>query len=114
MRVHPLQNVKQELQAHGHCEELRLELLVQEAIGEYLTRRCPGSTFSNGLAQEVYEHTVSCSLTHGDGRERQYKESGMRKGGPITRNGRSVLRRARKLVSGTETQERRCDGEASA
>jgi predicted ATPase len=57
LRAHPLKEIKQELQAHGQCAELRLELLTQEDITEYLARRFPGSALGNELAQEVYEHT---------------------------------------------------------
>jgi predicted ATPase len=59
---HSLKTVKQELQAHGQCEELRLELLKKEDIKEYVTRRFPGTTASNGLAQAVYEHTEGNAL----------------------------------------------------
>ena len=40
---HPLKGVKQELQARRQCEELPLEYLGQEAIGEYLSRRFPAT-----------------------------------------------------------------------
>jgi predicted ATPase len=61
MGTHPLKTVKQELQARGHCEELRL-VLTKEDIKEYVARRLPGSAASNGLAQEVYEHTDGNAL----------------------------------------------------
>ena len=40
--AHPLRRVKQELQLHGHCEEIPLEFLSVDAVGEYLSRRFPG------------------------------------------------------------------------
>lgn len=36
---HPLRTIKQELQAHRCCEELRLEMLSEEQVAEYLTAR---------------------------------------------------------------------------
>jgi predicted ATPase/DNA-binding winged helix-turn-helix (wHTH) protein len=38
---HPLKGVIQELLAHGHCEELRLELLTTGDVADYVTRRFP-------------------------------------------------------------------------
>jgi predicted ATPase len=38
-REHPLKGVKQELQLHGHCEELALDFLSEEAVAEYLVQR---------------------------------------------------------------------------
>jgi predicted ATPase len=57
LRAHPLKEVKQELQAHGQCEELRLELLTKEDITEYLAQRFPGSALDTELTHVVYEHT---------------------------------------------------------
>jgi predicted ATPase len=39
VREHPLKTVKQELELHGHCEELALELLPEGAIAEYMAVR---------------------------------------------------------------------------
>jgi DNA-binding winged helix-turn-helix (wHTH) protein/tetratricopeptide (TPR) repeat protein len=39
VRQHPLKNLKQELQIHGHCQELPLSLLSEAAVMEYLTLR---------------------------------------------------------------------------
>jgi hypothetical protein len=36
---HPLKHVKQELQAHGHREEVALEFLGEPAVGQYLAGR---------------------------------------------------------------------------
>jgi class 3 adenylate cyclase/tetratricopeptide (TPR) repeat protein len=38
---HPLRTVKQELQLHGHCQELAVRLLTEAAVEEYLTVRLP-------------------------------------------------------------------------
>jgi DNA-binding winged helix-turn-helix (wHTH) protein len=54
---HPLKGVKQELQARRYCEELPLEYLSQEAIGEYLTRRFPQHEFPAAFAAILHERT---------------------------------------------------------
>jgi predicted ATPase len=43
VRAHPLKAIKQELTLHGFCEEFPLELLSQEAVGEYLAARFGGN-----------------------------------------------------------------------
>ncbi|HEV8715499.1 MAG TPA: hypothetical protein VGX03_22050, partial [Candidatus Binatia bacterium] len=40
-REHPLKAVKQELQVHGHCQELAVDFLTEAAVAEYLKRRFP-------------------------------------------------------------------------
>ena len=40
--AHPLQEVQQELQLHGHCQELPLGLLSASEVGAYLAQRCAG------------------------------------------------------------------------
>src|SRR5262245_48373114 len=40
---HPLKGVKHELQVHGHCRELALELLSENAVHAYLAQRFAGS-----------------------------------------------------------------------
>jgi DNA-binding winged helix-turn-helix (wHTH) protein/predicted ATPase len=37
---HPLRAIKQELQSHRYCEELRLGMLNEEHVAEYLAARC--------------------------------------------------------------------------
>jgi DNA-binding winged helix-turn-helix (wHTH) protein/predicted ATPase len=54
---HPLKPVKQELQAHGLCEEIALDFLDQDAVREYLDRRFPGAPFSADLARVLLENT---------------------------------------------------------
>src|SRR5262249_9124351 len=41
-RDHPLRTMKQELDLHPQCEELRLKLLSNDDIAEYLNRRLAG------------------------------------------------------------------------
>jgi predicted ATPase/DNA-binding winged helix-turn-helix (wHTH) protein len=54
---HPLKGVKQELQARRQCEELPLEYLSQNAIGEYLTRRFPQNEFPAAFDALLHERT---------------------------------------------------------
>ena len=54
---HPLKSVKQELLAHGLCQELALECLSQGCVAEYLAMRFPGHHFPAGLKRTVYSRT---------------------------------------------------------
>ena len=54
---HPLRAVKQELQLHGQCEELRLGALSAEDVREYLAGRFAGSALPAGLAQAIHRRT---------------------------------------------------------
>ena len=49
--------MKQELAAHGQCEELRVELLTGTAVGDYLTRRFPDGAIAPEVAQLVHRRT---------------------------------------------------------
>ena len=57
MGAHPVKIVKQELQAHGLCEEVRLELLKKKEIEAYVAKRFPESEVARVLAPEVYRRT---------------------------------------------------------
>ena len=57
VRGHPLRAVKQELAAHGQCEELRVELLAGAAVREYLARRFPDGAIAPELSQLVHRRT---------------------------------------------------------
>lgn len=57
VRGHPLRALKQELAAHGQCEELRLELLGRPAVSEYLARRFPDGAVSAALAEVIHRRT---------------------------------------------------------
>src|SRR5262249_30041076 len=54
---HPLKSVKQELQAHGQCDELILDFLSESAVGEYLTRRFARASFPRDLGRVLHENT---------------------------------------------------------
>jgi predicted ATPase len=57
---HPLRALKQELQIHRQCEELRLRLLSQDEIASYLRLRLePGeaTTSLGGLAMPIHKRT---------------------------------------------------------
>jgi tetratricopeptide (TPR) repeat protein len=58
---HPLKGVKQELQLHGHCEELALPLLTQEGVEEYLVARFAAGEVQRPplqkLARTIYRRT---------------------------------------------------------
>jgi len=58
----PLKAVKQELQAHGQCEELRLELLSEQDVREYLARRFPQHRFPPELATVIHRRTDGNAL----------------------------------------------------
>ena len=55
--AHPLRRVQQELQLHGYCEEIPLEFLSVDAVGEYLTRRFPGHALPVELARVLHRNT---------------------------------------------------------
>src|SRR5436309_74762 len=55
--AHPLKPVKQELQVHGHCEEMPLEFLSLSAVDQYLLERFPGHRFPPELARVLHRTT---------------------------------------------------------
>ncbi len=61
VREHPLKTVKQELELHGHCEELPLELLSERAVAAYLAVRFAAGeeapTSLQRLARMIYQRT---------------------------------------------------------
>jgi tetratricopeptide (TPR) repeat protein len=56
---HPLRALKQELQLHGHCHELRLKLLSEQNVAAYLVRRFSGqdSQQFDVLAPAIYQRS---------------------------------------------------------
>jgi DNA-binding winged helix-turn-helix (wHTH) protein len=56
---HPLRTMKQELELHRHCEELRLKLLNEQDVAGYLAKRFPsnGSRRFDSLAPAIHERT---------------------------------------------------------
>ena len=56
---HPLRTMKQELELHSNCEELRLKPLSEEEVAGYLAKRFSsnGSRQSDSLAAAIHERT---------------------------------------------------------
>lgn len=54
VRDHALKGVKHELQAHGQCAEMPLELLTEEDVGAYVARRWGDPPAPPDLAHRVY------------------------------------------------------------
>ena len=58
---HPLRTLVQELQLHGQCEELRLGLLTEQHVAEYLVSRLAVGTYSDTslqqMARAIYQRT---------------------------------------------------------
>ena len=57
VRDHPLKGVRHELQLHGHCQELALPFLSEDAVGEYLSRRFAGRPLPAGLGRVIHHQT---------------------------------------------------------
>ncbi len=62
LRHHPLQGVRQELQARRCCRELAVELFTRTQVEAYLTERFTKSTFVDELAGAVHERTGGNAL----------------------------------------------------
>ncbi len=56
-RGHPLRDVQQALQMHGHCVELPLAFLSEAAVAAYLRRRVPGYQEPAALARIIHQRT---------------------------------------------------------
>jgi DNA-binding winged helix-turn-helix (wHTH) protein/predicted ATPase len=54
---HPLKAVKRDLLARQQCEELPLEYLNEEAVGQFLSVRFPSNQFPAGLGALIHERT---------------------------------------------------------
>ena len=54
---HPLKTVKQELVGRRLCEELPLEYLTREAVGQHVAARFPGNRFPADLVSLIHERT---------------------------------------------------------
>jgi len=54
---HPLKGVKRELQAHGLCQELALDYLTEEAVGQYLDARFAGHRFPKRLGRLIHRRS---------------------------------------------------------
>jgi DNA-binding winged helix-turn-helix (wHTH) protein/predicted ATPase len=54
---HPLKPVKQDLQAHGDCDEIALEFLSEPAVGHYLAGRFPSASLAPDLTRFLHRNT---------------------------------------------------------
>lgn len=54
---HPLIWMKQELQAHGQCDELPVPLLSEQAVEAYLSSRFSGNSLPGGLPRLLHQRT---------------------------------------------------------
>ena len=54
---HPLKRLKQELQVHQQCEELRVELLTERHVETYIAERLEGSPTTTELARVIHRRT---------------------------------------------------------
>jgi DNA-binding winged helix-turn-helix (wHTH) protein/predicted ATPase len=54
---HPLHGVKQELLAHGHCEEIELQRLSEHEVAEYVMRRLGEGPRQRRLGHIIYDRT---------------------------------------------------------
>jgi len=54
---HPLATLTQELQIHGHSQELPLTLLTKAAVRAYLEARLPGAATTDELVQCIHQRT---------------------------------------------------------
>jgi tetratricopeptide (TPR) repeat protein len=54
---HPLRAMKQELQAHGQCEELSLGFLTVTEVNQYLAARFPQQQFPSELGRVLHQST---------------------------------------------------------
>jgi DNA-binding winged helix-turn-helix (wHTH) protein len=59
---HPLRRLRQELLAHELCQELRLELLSEGEVKEYVTQRLAGNPFAAELSPLIYQRTDGNAL----------------------------------------------------
>ena len=56
-KEHPLATLTQELQIHGHSQELPLTLLTKAAVGAYLDGAVAGATITDELVQCIHQRT---------------------------------------------------------
>ena len=55
--AHPLRWIKQELQLHGHCDEMPLEFLSAAAVDQYICRRFPKHALPAELVLMLHRNT---------------------------------------------------------
>jgi predicted ATPase len=56
-KEHPLATLTQELQIHGHSQEMPLTLLTEAAVRAYTTARLPGVALTDELVQYIHQRT---------------------------------------------------------
>lgn len=56
-RAHPLKSLAQELQAHGDCDVVALDLLGEDAVGDYVARRLAAPACATDLARLLHRNT---------------------------------------------------------
>jgi predicted ATPase len=73
-REHPLKAIKQELQLHGHCQDLALDFLSEGAVAEYLVQRFLSSSSTDagegrgeGLSQAAFRRLAHLIHQRTDG-----------------------------------------------
>jgi len=54
---HSLRRIKQDLYAHGYCEELQLKLLTEDDAKEYLRQRLEAKTLPAGIVGQIHQRT---------------------------------------------------------
>jgi predicted ATPase len=57
VRGHALRGIVRDLQVHGQCQELRLELLTAPEVGEYVTRRVMRGAVPRGVVEQIHQRT---------------------------------------------------------
>ena len=62
MSQHPVKEMKQELQAHGQCQELRVAFLTDRHISTYLTGRFPNTSVPHALVDAIHRRTNGNAL----------------------------------------------------
>jgi DNA-binding winged helix-turn-helix (wHTH) protein len=55
--AHPLKAVKQELQLHGHCDEIALDFLSEDDVAAYLAGRFPNALLDTRAARFLHRNT---------------------------------------------------------
>lgn len=56
-KAHPLKGIKQELQIHGLCRELRVGFLNEKSVSEYLQQKFPGNEIKFDLTSLIHRRT---------------------------------------------------------
>lgn len=102
---HPLRDVVRELEAHGLCERLELDVLGRAAVDEYLARRFPGHGFDERFAHTLYQRTDGNPLFLGslvdllvDERALTEGPGGWRFSGDLARVATSLPRSVRQVI----------------